>query len=120
MATDEQVSGPLALGLWTDEPSAAPSRTSSFRSPPWRATSASWRRRATPTRRQAACRGHRCTETALDSSLDAEELRLAIRRLQADFGLEHDVAQDIDDYDGFRAAMLTLAYQERRNAQEDH
>lgn len=57
-------------------------------------------------------------ETALDTSLDAEELRLAIRRIQADFGLEHDVAHDIEDFDGFKAALLTLAYQEQRSAQE--
>lgn len=56
--------------------------------------------------------------TALDSSLDAEEMSLTIRRIQADFGLEHDVAQDIEDYDGFKDALLTLAYQERRDAQE--
>jgi hypothetical protein len=56
-------------------------------------------------------------DTSLDSSLDAEQLRLSIRRLQTDFGLEEDVADDIEEYDRFKDALLTLAYQEQRAAQ---
>lgn len=57
-------------------------------------------------------------DTSLGSSLDADEMRLEIRRLQAEFGLDHDVADDIDDYERFKDALLSLAYQERRMAQE--
>lgn len=57
-------------------------------------------------------------DTTLGSSLDADELRLEIRRIQAEFGLDHDVADDIEDYERFKDALLSLAYQERRMAQE--
>jgi hypothetical protein len=57
-------------------------------------------------------------DMTLGSSLDADELRLEIRRLQAEFGLDHDVADDIEDYERFKDALFSLAYQERRMAQE--
>jgi hypothetical protein len=57
-------------------------------------------------------------DTTLGSSVEADELRLQIRRLQAEFGLDHDVADDIDDYGRFKDVLLSLAYQERRMAQE--
>ncbi len=54
----------------------------------------------------------------LGSTLDAEQMRLEIRRMQIDFGLDHDVSMDIDNYEGFKESLLALAYQERRASQE--
>jgi hypothetical protein len=57
-------------------------------------------------------------ETTLDSSLDADELRLQLRRLRVDFDLDQDVAEDISDYGAFKDALVALVYALRRESQE--
>lgn len=57
-------------------------------------------------------------EANLDSSLDAEELRLELRRLEQDFNLTTEISSEIVEYERFKEALLALAYTERRVSQE--
>jgi hypothetical protein len=56
-------------------------------------------------------------DTVLDSSVHADELRLAIRKIVETHDLDQEIARDIDDYEAFKDALTSLAYQERRESQ---
>ncbi len=57
-------------------------------------------------------------DIVLDSSVHADELRLAMRKLVEDHDLDQDVAQDIDEFEAFKNALTSLAYQQRRESQD--
>jgi len=57
-------------------------------------------------------------DRSLDASVASDEVRLELARLKSRFELEQDVSADIADYEQFKEALVSLAYQERLASQE--